>query len=89
MSVRVAIARSSAISSGSSRVPKRSPTIAELSVDLLVDGESADVPALGAAGPVDDVSAEARSRCPADRTDVEPARMSLYAPRCAAFRDRS
>lgn len=58
-------------------------------MDLRAVGESADVPALGAAGLVDDASADMSSRCPIERTNVESARMSLYAPRCAAICDRS
>jgi hypothetical protein len=50
---------------------------------------SADMPAVGAAGLVADASADVPARCPMDRTDVESARMSLYAPRCAAICDRS
>jgi hypothetical protein len=89
MSVRAATARNVTTSFGSSTVPERIPTIAELSVDLRAASESADVPALGAAGPVDDAPAEARFRCLADRTDVELVRMSVYAPRCAETRDTS
>jgi hypothetical protein len=89
MSVRAAAARNVATSFGSSTVPERTPTIEELSVDLRAAGESADVPALGAAGSAVDASAEARSMCPADRTDVELVRMSVYAPRCAATCDTS
>ena len=89
MSVRPATARSSATSSGSSKVPERTPTIVGRSVDRRVRTECVDVPALGAAGLVDDAPADASSRCPMERTDVESACMSLYAPRCTAICDRS
>jgi hypothetical protein len=89
MSVRAATARNVATSFGSSKVPERSPTIVRPSVDLRACVESAEVPALGTVGPVDDSPSEARSRWPTERTDTESARMSLYAPRCAAMCDRS
>ena len=89
MSVRPATARSSATGFGSSIVPERSPTILGPSVDHRACAASADVPALDAAGPVDDASADVSSRCPMERTEGDSARMSLYAPRCAAICDRS
>jgi hypothetical protein len=87
MSVRAATARSSATNCGSSKVAERSPMIVGTSVDLWACVESADVPALGTAGTVDDASAEARSRCPADRNGCRVgAHVSVRTPLCRNLR---
>lgn len=87
MSVRAATARSSATSSGSSWVPERTPTIVSASVGCRAAAESADVRALGAAGPVEDGSTVARPMGAAKRTDLELLRMfCIRTPGCRDLR---
>lgn len=79
--MRAANVRSPDTSSGSSTAPEWTPTIVGFSVGHQACAASTDVPALGAAGPVDDATADMSSRCPIERMEVESALMSLYAPR--------